>query len=101
MTEVSYRYGIGWDEQLRMPLVAWNTYVKHLPGHLNEDALRLVAASAFPYMEKDGRERFLRDLQGAERKPERKMTRDEYAMRVAGLGGHVKLIEVPAKEESE
>ena len=100
MTEVSYRYGIGWDEQLGMPLVAWNTYVKHLPGHLNEDALRLVAASAFPYMEKDGRERFLRDLQGAERKPDRRMTKDEYAMRVAGLGGHVKLIEV-GKEESE
>ena len=82
-------------------MIAWNTYVKHLPGHLNEDALRLVAASAFPYMEKDGRERFLRDLQGAERKPEHRMSREEYAMRVAGLGGHVKLIEVPAKEESE
>ena len=69
-----------------MPLVAWNTYVKHLPGHLNEDALRLVSASAFPYMDRDGRERFLRELQGAERKPERRMTEGEYAMRLAAVG---------------
>jgi len=82
-----------------MPLVAFNTYLKHLPGHLNEDALRLVAASAFPYMDRGGRERFLRELQGAERKPERKMTRDEYAMHLAALG--VPLIEVPVKGESE
>jgi len=82
-----------------MSLIAFNTYLKHLPGHLNEDALRLVAAAAFPYMDRDGRERFLRDLQGAERKPERRMSKEEYAMHLAALG--LPLIEVPAKEDGK
>jgi hypothetical protein len=80
-----------------MPLIAWNTYLKWLPEHKNEDALRLVAASAFPYLEKDGRERFLRELQGTERKPERKMTKEEYGMRLAALG--VPLVEVQGEEK--
>jgi hypothetical protein len=84
-----------------MPLIAWNTYLRDLPGHLNDDALRLVAASAFPYMEKDGRERFLRELQGADERPDRRMSKEEYAMRVASLGGHVKLIEVGLEGESK
>jgi hypothetical protein len=41
----------------------------------------------------------LRDLQGAERKPERKISKEEYAMRLAAAG--IPLVEVGPEGEAK
>lgn len=63
--DLTYRYGLSYDELRRMPNGIRRIYEEALPRLVAEDLSAAIDAASFPHMKKEGRQSIIRRLRRA------------------------------------